>query len=300
MIEALYESNCPELTLLARGKVRDLYDIDDETLLFVATDRISAYDVIMKSPVAGKGKILTQISVFWFDFLKDVVPNHLITADIDEMPAVVQQYRGQLKGRSLLVRKVQVLPVEAIVRGFITGSGWKEYQKSGSVCGIPLPDGLRESQKLPKPLFTPSTKAEYGEHDENIHPDKCAELIGRAQTDAMSQAALELYSRAAEYAAGKGIIIADTKFEFGVDKDGRLMLIDEALTPDSSRFWPSCSYKVGRGQESYDKQYLRDYLTSIDFDNTTPIDLPPTVLDNTFKKYIEAYVKLTASRPDLS
>ncbi|KAJ1826854.1 Bifunctional purine biosynthetic protein ade1 [Coemansia sp. RSA 2599] len=299
MIEALYESNCPDLKLIARGKVRDLYEIDDSSLLFVATDRISAYDVIMNSPIAGKGKILTQISVFWFDFLKNVVPNHLITASIDEMPASVQKYRSQLKGRSLLVKKAKVLPIEAIIRGYITGSGWKEYQAKGTVCDIELPEGLRESQRLQSALFTPSTKADYGDHDENIHPDKCAEIIGKDRADEMARVALDLYSRAAEYAAGKGIIIADTKFEFGVDSDGNIMLVDEVLTPDSSRFWPKATYKVGRSQESYDKQYLRDYLTSIDFDMHTPIDLPPTVLDNTFKKYIEAYVKLTGNRPDL-
>ncbi|KAJ1754906.1 Bifunctional purine biosynthetic protein ade1 [Coemansia sp. RSA 2523] len=299
MIEALFESNCPDLKLVARGKVRDLYEVDAESLLFVATDRISAYDVIMKSAVAGKGKILTQISQFWFSFLEPVVQNHLITANIDEMPQVVQQYRDQLQGRSLLVKKVEVLPIEAIVRGYITGSGWKEYEKQGTVCDMALPEGLRESQKLPRVLFTPSTKAEYGDHDENIHPDKCAEIIGEERAKEMARVAEELYSRAAEYALGKGIIIADTKFEFGVDKQGNLMLIDEVLTPDSSRFWPTASYKVGRGQESYDKQYLRDYLTSIDFDMHTPIDLPPTVLDNTLKKYIEAYVKLTGNRPEL-
>ncbi|KAJ2229619.1 Bifunctional purine biosynthetic protein ade1 [Coemansia sp. RSA 1722] len=299
MIEALFESNCPDLKLIARGKVRDLYEIDDNSLLFVATDRISAYDVIMNSPIAGKGKILTQISVFWFDFLKDVVPNHLITADIDQMPASVQKYRDQLKGRSLLVKKVKVLPIEAIIRGYITGSGWKEYQAKGTVCDITLPSGLRESQRLQTPLFTPSTKADYGDHDENIHPDKCAEIIGSERAEEMSRVALQLYNRAAEYAAGRGIVIADTKFEFGVDSLGNLMLVDEVLTPDSSRFWPKALYKVGRAQESYDKQYLRDYLTSIDFDMHSPIDLPPTVLDNTFKKYIEAYVKLTGNRPDL-
>ncbi|KAJ1998361.1 Bifunctional purine biosynthetic protein ade1, partial [Coemansia thaxteri] len=250
--------------------------------------------------VAGKGKILTQISVFWFEFLKDVVPNHLITADIDQMPASVQQYGDQLRGRSLLVKKVAVLPIEAIVRGYITGSGWKEYQKAGTVCGMKLGEGLRESQKLPAPLFTPSTKADLGDHDENIHPDRCAEIIGEQRAAEMSQNAIALYSKAAEYAASRGIIIADTKFEFGVDAQGRLLLIDEALTPDSSRFWPASAYKVGRPQDSYDKQYLRDYLTSIGFDMQTPIDLPPTVLDNTLKKYIEAYVKLTGNRPDLS
>ncbi|KAJ1728205.1 Bifunctional purine biosynthetic protein ade1 [Coemansia biformis] len=300
MIEALHESNCPDLKLLARGKVRDLYEIDDDTLLFVATDRISAYDVIMKTPIAGKGKILTQISVFWFDFLKDVVPNHLITADIDAMPAKVQQYRDQLRGRSLLVRRAEILPVEAIVRGYISGSGWKEYQAKGTVCGIELPAGLRQSQELPSVLFTPSTKADYGGHDENIHPDRCAEIIGQPRTDEVARAAVTLYTRAAEYAAGKGIIIADTKFEFGIDKSGQLMLVDEVLTPDSSRFWPSRAYVVGQPQESYDMLFVGDYLTSIDFDMQTPMDLPPTVLDSTLKKYIEAYVKLTASRPDLS
>ncbi|KAJ1874173.1 Bifunctional purine biosynthetic protein ade1 [Coemansia sp. RSA 486] len=215
------------------------------------------------------------------------------------MPASVQKYRDQLKGRSLLVKKVQVLPIEAIIRGYITGSGWKEYQAKGTVCDITLPSGLRESQRLQTPLFTPSTKADYGDHDENIHPDKCAEIIGSERAEEMSRVALQLYNRAAEYAAGRGIVIADTKFEFGVDSLGNLMLVDEVLTPDSSRFWPKALYKVGRAQESYDKQYLRDYLTSIDFDMHSPIDLPPTVLDNTFKKYIEAYVKLTGNRPDL-
>ncbi|KAJ2722126.1 Bifunctional purine biosynthetic protein ade1 [Coemansia sp. Benny D115] len=299
MIEALYESNCPDLKLLARGKVRDLYEVDADTLLFVATDRISAYDVIMNSPIAGKGKILTQISVFWFNLLGDVVPNHLITANVDEMPESVQKYADQLRGRSLLVKRVEVLPIEAIIRGYLAGSGWKEYQKKGSVCDIPLPSGLRESEKLPQPLFTPSTKAEYGDHDENIHPDRCAEIIGAERAKEMERVALELYSRAAEYARERGIVIADTKFEFGVDAQGHLMLVDEALTPDSSRFWPKALYKVGRAQESYDKQYLRDYLTSIDFDMKSPIDLPPTVLDNTLKKYIEAYVKLTGNRPNL-
>lgn len=299
MIEALYESDCPDLKLLARGKVRDLYEVDQDSLLFVATDRISAYDVIMKSPVAGKGKILTQISCFWFQYLQDIVPTHLVTHDIEQMPPQVQKYSDQLKGRSLLVKKVEVLPIEAIVRGYITGSGWKEYQKRGTVCDIQLPEGLRESQKLAEPLFTPSTKADLGDHDENIHPDKCAEIIGRERAQQMTQYAVALYSKAAEYAASKGIIIADTKFEFGVDKEGNLMLVDEALTPDSSRFWPAAGYKVGKSQNSYDKQYLRDYLTSIDFDMQTPIDLPPIVLDNTLKKYIEAYVKLTGNRPEL-
>ncbi|KAJ1933518.1 Bifunctional purine biosynthetic protein ade1, partial [Linderina pennispora] len=233
--------------------VRDLYKVDDESLLFVATDRISAYDVIMNTPIAGKGKILTQISVFWFDFLKDIIPNHLITADISAMPASVQQYRDQLEGRSLLVKNVQVLPIEAIVRGYITGSGWKEYKSQGSVCDIELPAGLRESQKLPSALFTPSTKAEYGDHDMNIHPDKCAEIIGKERADEMAKTAIALYTKAAEYAASKGIIIADTKFEFGVDKEGNMILIDEVLTPDSSRFWPAATYKVGGAQNSYDK-----------------------------------------------
>ncbi|KAJ1922258.1 Bifunctional purine biosynthetic protein ade1 [Mycoemilia scoparia] len=299
MPQPLLESDCPDLKLLARGKVRDLYDIDDDSLLFVATDRISAYDVTMKTPIPNKGRILTQMSVFWFKMLEDIIPNHMITDKIDEMPEKIHKYRDQLEGRSLLVKKVKILPVEAIVRGHIAGSGWKEYKEKETVCDIPLPLGLKESQKLSEPLYTPSTKAEYGEHDENIHPDKAVEILGKENADKVAKVSVEIYKKASDYAAKKGIIIADTKLEFGLDKQGNLVLADEVLTPDSSRFWPESTFRVGKSQDSYDKQYLRDYLESINFDKKTPIDLPPLVVDNSLKKYIEAFVKLTGTRPDL-
>jgi len=299
MSQAILECNCPDLKLVSRGKVRELYDIDEESLLFVATDRLSAYDVIMKNGIPGKGKILTQMSVFWFNLLKDVMKTHLITANIDEMPACVQKYRDQLEGRSMLVKKLSILPIEAIVRGYITGSGWAEYKRKGTVCDIPLPKELKESQKLPEPLFTPSTKAEYGEHDENIHPSKVAGIIGEKYAKQMEEAALKVYKAALSHAEKKGIIIADTKFEFGTNKDGEIVLADEVLTPDSSRFWPADSYEVGRGQDSYDKQYVRDYLTSINFDKKTPIELPQDIIDKTVKKYVEAYTRLTGEAPKL-
>ncbi|KAI9279833.1 phosphoribosylaminoimidazole-succinocarboxamide synthase [Sporodiniella umbellata] len=291
---ALLNSECPNLKLLARGKVRDLYDIDEKSLLFVATDRISAFDVIMKNSIPGKGKILTEISLFWFDLLKDVLPNHLITADFNKMPAQVQEYREQLEGRSILVKKMKVLPIEAIVRGYITGSGLSEYKKKGTICDIPLPEGLVDSQKLPQVLFTPSTKAEIGDHDENIHPSKMVEILkSQALADQVAQAAVELYSKASEYAARKGIIIADTKFEFGLDENNQLVLVDEVLTPDSSRFWPAAKYEAGRTQDSFDKQFLRNYLESIDFDKKTSIELPSEVTQNTLEKYKEAFFLLT-------
>jgi len=299
MSKAILECNCPDLKLVSRGKVRELYEIDDKSLLFVATDRLSAYDVIMKNGIPGKGKILTQMSVFWFNLLKDVMKTHLITANIDEMPACVQKYREQLEGRSMLVKKLSILPIEAIVRGYITGSGWAEYKRKGTVCDIPLPKELKESQKLPEPLFTPSTKAEYGEHDENIHPSKVAGIIGEKYAKQMEEAALKVYKAALSHAEKKGIIIADTKFEFGTNKDGEIVLADEVLTPDSSRFWPADSYEVGRGQDSYDKQYVRDYLTSINFDKKTPIELPQDIIDKTVKKYVEAYTRLTGEAPKL-
>ncbi|ORZ03287.1 phosphoribosylaminoimidazole-succinocarboxamide synthase [Syncephalastrum racemosum] len=291
---ALLSSECPDLKLVARGKVRDLYEVDDKSLLFVATDRLSAFDVIMQNPIPGKGKVLTSLSLFWFDLLKDVLPNHLITADFDEMPAHIQKYREQLEGRSILVKKMRVLPIEAIVRGYITGSGWKEYQKKGTICDISLPAGLVESQKLPEVLFTPSTKADIGDHDENIHPSRMAEILGdKALADKITQAAVALYSKASDYAATKGIIIADTKFEFGLDENNELVLIDEVLTPDSSRFWPASKYEAGRGQESFDKQYVRNYLESIGFDKKSSIGLPSDVITATLHKYKEAYQLLT-------
>ncbi|OMJ16924.1 Phosphoribosylaminoimidazole-succinocarboxamide synthase [Smittium culicis] len=299
MSKSLIESNLPDLDLVARGKVRELYKVGEDALLFIATDRISAFDVIMKTPIEGKGKILTQLSTFWFDLLKDIVPNHFITSKIDEMPENVIKYRDQIENRSLLVKRLTVLPIEAIVRGYLSGSAWNEYKQSGTVHGIQMPENMRESQKLPHPIFTPSTKAEYGEHDINIHPDETKKIIGEELAQKVAEVSVKLYETAAEFAIKRGIIIADTKFEFGVDAAGQLYLIDEVLTPDSSRFWPASTYKVGKPQQSYDKQYLRDYLDSISFDKATPIDLPPVVSDDTLRKYIEAFVKLTGKRPDL-
>ncbi|KAI8923623.1 hypothetical protein BC831DRAFT_470225 [Entophlyctis helioformis] len=294
---ALLETNCPDLKLVARGKVRDIYDVDEHSLLFVATDRLSAFDVVMKTGIPGKGKILTQLSEFWFDLLKDVMPNHVITTDMDKMPANVQKYRDQLLNRCMLVRRLTILPVEAIVRGYITGSAMNEYKAKGTVCDMKLPEGLVESQELPQPLFTPSTKAEIGDHDENIHPDKLHAIIGEARAQEVAKAAVHVYNTAREFGKAKGVIIADTKFEFGVNEAGVLTLADEVLTPDSSRFWPADVYTPGKTQPSFDKQYVRDYLKSIGFDNKTPVELPQTVVDNTLAKYIEVYKILTGKTP---
>ncbi|ORZ36183.1 phosphoribosylaminoimidazole-succinocarboxamide synthase, partial [Catenaria anguillulae PL171] len=294
MTTTLLQSSCPDLKLVARGKVRDLYEVDQNSLLFVATDRLSAFDVIMKNGIPGKGKILTAISIFWFDHLKDVLPNHLITVNMDEMPASVQKYRNHLEGRCMLVKKLKVLPIEAIVRGYITGSGWKEYKAKGTVCDIQLPSGLKECEQLPTPLFTPSTKAEIGDHDENIHPSKVADIVGAELAHAVESAALTLYKRAAEYAKTKGIILADTKFEFGVDASGTLHLVDEVLTPDSSRFWPAADYAAGRDQPSFDKQYVRNYLLAIPgWDKKTGVELPEDVVKVTVDKYQSAARMLT-------
>lgn len=296
---ALVSSSCPALKLLARGKVRDVYEVDAEHLLFVASDRISAFDVVMANGIPGKGKVLTQLSLFWFDLLKGVGENHLVTADLERMPAAVQQYRDQLEGRSMLVRRLKILPVEAIVRGYLTGSGLKEYQKKQTVCDIPLPAGLTEASKLAEPLYTPSTKAELGTHDENIHPDQAAKILGR-HAEAVKSFALKLYTTARDYAATRGIIIADTKFEFGVDAAGRVVVADEVLTPDSSRFWPAKDYRPGVVQNSFDKQYLRNYLEQIRFDkNGKGIALPQDVIDNTLAKYVEAFRLLTGREPRL-
>ncbi|HEX3133828.1 MAG TPA: phosphoribosylaminoimidazolesuccinocarboxamide synthase [Planctomycetota bacterium] len=292
-------SSCPTLTLLARGKVRDVYEIDADHLLFVASDRISAFDVVMANGIPGKGKILTQLSLFWFDLLKGVSENHLVTADVAKMPASVQAYRDQLEGRTMLVRRLKILPVEAIVRGYLTGSGLKEYKKTQTVCNIPLPAGLGEASKLAEPLYTPSTKAELGAHDENIHPDQAAKILG-ANAETVKTLAIKLYSTARDYAATRGIIIADTKFEFGTNKAGKVIVADEVLTPDSSRFWPAKDYKAGVVQNSFDKQYLRDYLEKIKFDkNGKGIELPKDVIDNTLTKYVEAFRLLTGKEPKL-
>lgn len=261
----LINSNIPDLKLLSKGKVRDIYATSSpEYLLFVASDRISAYDVILKNGIPDKGRVLTELSLFWFDKLRSIVPNHVVTSRIEEMPEELHKHKEQLEGRSILVKKAEVIPLEAIVRGYITGSAWAEYKKTRTVHGIPLPEGLQESQKLPTPLFTPSTKAEQGAHDENISPERAAAVIGQELYDQVSHIALKLYTAAAEHAATRGLIIADTKFEFGL-VGGELTLIDEALTPDSSRYWPLEGYTPGHSQPSFDKQYLRDWLTSQGF-----------------------------------
>ncbi|MBA2480116.1 MAG: phosphoribosylaminoimidazolesuccinocarboxamide synthase [Planctomycetes bacterium] len=299
-MHAVVTSHCPDLKLLARGKVRDVYQVDDAHLLFVASDRISAFDVVMTNGIPGKGKILTQLSLFWFDLLKDLCENHLVTADIAKMPASVQRYRDQLVGRTMLVKRLTILPVESIVRGYLTGSGLKEYKKQGTVCSIPLPPGLVESSRLPEPLFTPSTKAEIGKHDENIHPDQAARIIGQAYADQVHNMSVKLYTNARDYAATRGIIIADTKFEFGTDKSGKVILADEVLTPDSSRFWPAAHYAAGKVQDSFDKQYVRDYLESVKFDkNGQGIELPEDVIQRTRAKYVEVFRLLTGKDPEL-
>jgi phosphoribosylaminoimidazole-succinocarboxamide synthase len=290
--QAVKETDFAQLTLLKKGKVRDIYDMGD-SLLMVASDRISAFDVIMPDPVPDKGKILTQISLFWFDIMRPLIDNHIISCNVTEYPKACQPYAGILEGRSMLVKKAKPLAIECVVRGYISGSGWKSYKASGTVCGIKLPQGLLESDRLPEPLFTPSTKAELGEHDINIDFDEAAGIVGKPLAEKVRDLSLAIYKKGAELAAGKGIIIADTKFEFGLFKD-ELILIDEVLTPDSSRFWPKISYRPGGGQQSYDKQYLRDYLLSLDWDQTPPgPPLPPEVIQNTRAKYIEALTALT-------
>jgi phosphoribosylaminoimidazole-succinocarboxamide synthase len=292
---ALIQTDLPELNLLHRGKVRDMYEIPghEDKLLMIATDRISAYDVVMNEPVPGKGQVLTKISLFWFKLLADIAPNHLLTAEVDQYPAICHQYRDQLEGRSMLVRRTKVLPVECIVRGYLSGSFWSAYKKNTTVCGFALPAGLRESDKFPQPLFTPSTKAEQGLHDENISLAKMEEIVGREIAEKMAAISIGLYEKAAQYALGKGIIIADTKFELGMTPDGELLLIDEVLTPDSSRFWPQDQYAPGKGQPSFDKQFLRDYLSSLDWNKQPPPPpLPEEIVDKTAARYEEALRRL--------
>jgi len=279
------------LNLIHRGKVRDLYEVEDK-LLMIATDRISAFDVVMNEPIPDKGKVLTELSLYWFDLLKDVIPNHLITADVNDYPDSCQPYKNQLQGRSMLVKKAKPLPVECIVRGYLSGSFWKAYQQSETVCGVALPYGMVESDKFEKPLFTPSTKAEQGEHDENISIQQMEDIVGKAETAKIIDACLNLYQKAADYAYTKGIIIADTKFELGWF-DGELILIDEVLTPDSSRFWPLDQYQTGKGQPSFDKQFLRDYLSSLDWDKTPPAPtLPEEIITKTGARYAEAVERI--------
>lgn len=287
MSEAILQTDFPELKLLARGKVRDIYDLDD-ALLLVASDRLSAFDVVLPDPIPDKGKVLNQISLFWFDAMKDLVPNHILATDVTDFPQVCQPYADQLRNRSMLVKKSQPLAIECVVRGYISGSGWKSYQKDGTVCGIKLPDGLAESQQLPEPIFTPSTKAEQGEHDENISFDEATKIVGQEVAERVRDLSLAIYNKGSELAAEKGIIIADTKFEFGFLGD-ELILIDEVLTPDSSRFWPKATYQAGGAQKSFDKQFVRDYLNTLDWDKTAPgPDLPQEVISATREKYVEA------------
>ncbi len=292
MSDALFQTDIKSLKLLNRGKVRDIYEVDGGKLLIVTTDRLSAFDVVLPTPIPGKGKVLTSVSNFWFEKLKHILPNQL--TGVAPESVVADNEKSQVAGRALVVRKLKPLPIEAIVRGYLVGSGWKEYQKSQSVCSIPLPAGLREADKLPQPLFTPSTKAEVGAHDENISFAQAEQLLGKELAAKVQQAAIALYREAAEYAATKGIIIADTKFEFGQDEDGALYIIDEALTPDSSRFWPADQYQPGSNPPSFDKQYVRDWLESTGWNKKPPApELPADVAAKTGEKYREALERLT-------
>jgi phosphoribosylaminoimidazole-succinocarboxamide synthase len=294
----LLRTEFQDLRLHASGKVRDVYRLDSDRLLFVATDRISAFDYILATGIPHKGKVLNQISLFWFDFLKDIVPNHLITADVRQYPAEIQKYADQLRGRSMVVMSADMVPVECVVRGYISGSAWKEYKATGKVCGIELAKGLRESDQLPEPIFTPSTKATTG-HDENIPFSEMVRLVGAEVAEELRDLTLKVYRRAADYARTRGIIIADTKFEFGRTARG-MTLADEVLTPDSSRFWPADKYQPGRAQDSYDKQYVRDYLEEIHWNKQPPAPaLPAEVARKTSDKYLEAYQQLTGRTLDV-
>ena len=294
-MSALHESDITSLPLLHRGKVRDLYEVDAGHLLIVQTDRLSAFDVILPDPIPGKGEVLTAVSNFWFNKLGHVIPNHL--SGIDPASVVKSEAeRAQVRGRAFVTKKLKPLPIEAIVRGYLVGSGWKDYRKTGAVCGIALPAGLQEAQKLPQPLFTPSTKAAVGDHDENISFDQTVELLGEARANEVREATLALYIEAADYALTRGIIIADTKFEFGVDGAGKLYLIDEALTPDSSRFWPADQYQVGSNPPSFDKQFVRDWLETSGWNKQPPAPrVPQDVLQKTADKYREAQLRLTGA-----
>jgi len=289
------ETDLQGLGPVRRGKVRDVYEVDDRHLLIVASDRISAFDVVMAEPIPDKGRILTQISLFWFQVCQDLTPNHLISSNPADYPAACQPYRDLLEGRSMWVKKARALPVECIVRGYIAGSGWEDYQQTGTICGVQLPAGLQESDRLPEPIFTPSTKAELGLHDENITFAQAQDIIGPELARKVRDISLAIYRRAQERAEPRGIIIADTKFEFGLI-DGEVVLIDEILTPDSSRFWPQDDYQPGRSQKSFDKQYLRDYLLSLKWNKQPPPPpLPPEVIHNTREKYLEALRRLTGT-----
>jgi len=289
----LLQTSLPDLKLERRGKVRDVYGVDEEHLLIVATDRISAFDSVLPTPIRRKGEVLIALSRFWFELLGHVVPNHLTTTDVELMPDLVRRHSEQLKGRSMMVRRAQVFPVECVVRGYLSGSGWKDYLRTGEVCGHKLPPDLRESAELPEPIFTPATKAEEG-HDENISEAQVRDLLGEETTVFLRETSLRLYREAREYARGRGIIIADTKFEFGRGRDGQIMLIDEALTPDSSRFWPMDSYLPGKSQQSFDKQFVRDYLETISWDKKPPAPpIPSDIAEATTSRYLQAYKLIT-------
>jgi len=287
----VYETNIPDLNLFNRGKVRDIYDLGDK-LLLVASDRISAFDVINPTPIPGKGRVLTTLSEYWFEFLGDEIANQVVLGSLEEAVPNFEQHKEQLEGRSMLVRKVEPAPVECVVRGYLAGSGWKEYRQSGTVCGIKLPEGLTESAQLPEPIFTPATKAETG-HDENIPFSRMVEIIGSEYAEELRDKSLQIYRRAADYAREQGIIIADTKFEFG-QVEGQTLLIDEVLTPDSSRFWPLDQYEPGKSQPSFDKQFVRDYLETLDWNKEPPApELPPEIVEKTTEKYAEALERIT-------
>jgi phosphoribosylaminoimidazole-succinocarboxamide synthase len=297
--DVLLHTHIPELELFASGKVRDVYRVGTDRLLFLTTDRISAFDYVLATGIPHKGRVLTQLSLFWFDFFKDLVANHLVTADVNRYPGEVRRYADQLRGRSMLVQRAEMFPVECVVRGYLSGSGWKEYKSSGSVCGIGLPSGLRESEELPEPIFTPATKATTG-HDENISFARMSQLVDPEDARQLRDLSLAIYKKAAHYARQKGIIIADTKFEFGRTVAG-ITLADEVLTPDSSRFWPADKYQAGQAQQSFDKQYVRDYLEEIRWNKQPPAPaLPLEVARRTSEKYVEAYRQLTGRELDIS
>jgi phosphoribosylaminoimidazole-succinocarboxamide synthase len=294
MTAPLYESRLTSLPLIQRGKVRDIYAVDDRHMLIVTTDRLSAFDVVLPTPIPGKGEVLTQVSSFWFAKMQHIIPNHLSNLKLEDVIPDAAE-RAPLEGRSLVVRKLRPLPIEAIVRGYLIGSGWKDYQQSGAVCGIPLPAGLQLADRLPEPIYTPSTKAGVSDHDINVDFDHTVGLVGEDIATQVRDTSLRIYREAAEFARERGIIIADTKFEFGLDDDGRLVLIDEVLTPDSSRFWPADTYRPGISPPSFDKQFVRDYLETLDWDKTAPgPELPAEIVDKTAEKYREALRRLTA------
>jgi phosphoribosylaminoimidazole-succinocarboxamide synthase len=298
-LTTLLTTHLGSFTPIRRGKVRDLYALEDEGLLLVATDRISAFDHVLATGIPDKGKILTQVSLFWFDLLKDIVPNHLITANVDEYPERLRPYADQLRGRSMLVKQAQMFPIECVARGYLSGSGWKEYRASGAICGVKLPEGLVESSRLPEPIYTPATKSPDGAHDENISFAETERIVGSEDAAELRRLTLEIYRRATEHAESRGLILADTKFEFGRTED-RVILADEVLTPDSSRFWNAQGWRPGGAQPSFDKQFVRDYLESIHWNKQAPAPgLPEDVVERTRAKYLEAFRRLTGKNPEL-